>query len=147
MIYSINKSMKINYYNLNIIIIYMMEYILYTLIGALSGISMGTIGIGAGIITIPLLILTGMDMNTAVGCVLLMQLLPQSLPGVIVYHREEYIHYESAFVVILGSILGIFIGSLLISYKVLTEEMCYKIITLVLIITTIMFIKQHFMKK
>ena len=125
----------------------MMEYILYTLIGVLSGISMGTIGIGAGIITIPLLILTGMDINTAVGCVLLMQLLPQSLPGVIVYHREEYIHYESAFVVILGSILGIFIGSLLISYKVLTEEMCYKIITLVLIITTIMFIKQHFMKK
>ena len=126
---------------------YMLKYILYTFIGVLSGISMGTIGIGAGIITIPLLIISGMDMNTAVGCVLLMQLLPQSLPGVIVYHREGYIHYESAFVVILGSILGIFIGSLLISYKVLTEEICYKIITFILIITTMMFIKQNFMKK
>jgi hypothetical protein len=43
--------------------------------------------------------------------------------------------------VILGSILGIFIGSILISYKVFTEEIYYKIIT------TMMFIKQNFMKK
>jgi len=121
----------------------MYNYILYVLIGILSGISMGTIGIGAGIITMPLLILTGMSVNKAVGCILLMQLLPQSLPGVLIYHREKNIEYESAFIVILGSILGIIIGSLLISHKIVDEPMCYKIITLVLIITTGMFIKQQ----
>jgi len=121
----------------------MYNYILYALIGILSGISIGTIGIGAGIITMPMLILTGMSVNKAVGCILLMQLLPQSLPGVLIYHREKNIEYESAFVVILGSILGIIIGSLLISHKIVVEPMCYKIITFVLIITTGMFIKQQ----
>ena len=44
-------------------------YIIYALIGILSGISMGIIGIGAGVITLPLLLATGMNIKKAVGCI------------------------------------------------------------------------------
>ena len=66
-------------------------YIIYALIGILSGISMGIIGIGAGVITLPLLLATGMNIKKAVGCILLMQLLPQSLAGVLIYHKDKNI--------------------------------------------------------
>ena len=44
----------------------MLNEIILMLIGALGGLSMGIIGVGAGIITIPLLILFGLNLRTAV---------------------------------------------------------------------------------
>ena len=85
----------------------------YLMIGCLAGIAMGSIGIGAGMITIPLLLMTGLDINQAVGASLVMQLLPQSLPGVMLYKSNNMIHWESALYVVLGSCLGIFILSLI----------------------------------
>ena len=38
-----------------------LHYIIYFLIGAISGISMGIIGVGAGMLTIPLLLYTGLS--------------------------------------------------------------------------------------
>ena len=67
----------------------MLIEIIYIIIGTLAGLSMGIIGIGAGIITIPLLIYSGMNIRTAVGCSLVMQLLPQSLPGVLLYQKKK----------------------------------------------------------
>ena len=60
-------------------------YILYLLIGVLSGVSMGIIGVGAGMITIPLLLYTGLSVQQAVATSLIIQLLPQSLPGCLLY--------------------------------------------------------------
>uniref|UniRef100_A0A6C0JGL6 Membrane transporter protein n=1 Tax=viral metagenome TaxID=1070528 RepID=A0A6C0JGL6_9ZZZZ len=118
-------------------------YIIYLIIGILAGISMGIIGIGAGVITLPLLIYSGMNIRKAVGCILLMQLLPQSLFGVISYHEKGFIEYHTALTVTLGSIFGIIIGSSLVSRGYINEDLTYKILTIILIITAIAFTKRH----
>lgn len=54
-----------------------MHFFIYVMIGALSGISMGIVGVGAGMITIPLLIYTGLTVKQAVGISLIMQFYPK----------------------------------------------------------------------
>jgi uncharacterized membrane protein YfcA len=118
-------------------------YIIYALIGMLAGISMGIIGIGAGVITLPLLLATGMNIKKAVGCILLMQLLPQSLAGVLIYHKDKNIDYTSSLIVIAGSVLGIIIGAYMVSSNMISESFTYKLLTIVLICTSIVFTKKY----
>ena len=118
-------------------------YIIYALIGILAGISMGIIGIGAGVITLPLLLATGMNIKKAVGCILLMQLLPQSLAGVLIYHNDKNIEYTSAFIVIFGSVIGIIIGAYMVSNDIISESLTYKLLTIVMIFTSIVFTKKY----
>jgi len=122
----------------------MIQLILFFIIGALAGISMGTIGIGAGVITIPLLTYCGMNINNAVGAGLFMQLLPQSLPGFYLYHKKGYIDYLSSFVVVLGSLIGILLGAYLITHDYISEKMLYKLLTILLIIVTTYYTKISF---
>tara|TARA_B100000524_G_scaffold348378_1_gene252722 strand:+ start:39 stop:422 length:384 start_codon:yes stop_codon:yes gene_type:complete len=121
----------------------MLVEIIYIIIGTLAGLSMGIIGVGAGIITIPLLIYSGMNIRTAVGCSLVMQLLPQSLPGVLLYQKKNYIDWYKSILVVLGSLFGIMLGSYFVSNNYITEKMTYKILTVILIITTVVFVKEH----
>lgn len=126
-------------------VIYMniVAYILYTIIGISAGLSMGIIGVGAGIITIPALIYTGMEIRTAVGCSLVMQLLPQSLPGVLLYNKKNYIDWYASLIVVIGSLIGIALGSYLVTYDYITEKNTYKFLTLMLIITSVIFTRQY----
>ena len=122
----------------------MLKELIYILIGSIAGVSMGIIGVGAGIITIPLLIYSGMNIKTAVGCSLVMQLLPQSLPGVLLYHNQDFIDWNSSILVVFGSLIGIFIGAYLVSCNIISEKMTYKLLTILLICTSIVFTKDHF---
>jgi len=121
----------------------MFKEIIYILIGSIAGLSMGIIGVGAGIITIPLLIYSGMNIRTAVGCSLVMQLLPQSLPGVLLYNKKNYIEWFNSLLVVFGSLIGILIGAFLVSNNYITEKMTYKLLTIILIITTVIFVKEY----
>lgn len=118
-------------------------YILYTIIGIFAGLSMGIIGVGAGIITIPALVYSGMDIRSAVGCSLVMQLLPQSLPGVLLYDGRNFIDWHASFIVVLGSLIGIALGSYLVTYNYVNEKNTYKFLTFMLIITSIIFTKRY----
>lgn len=122
----------------------MIQLILYFLIGSLAGISMGTVGVGAGVISIPLLTYCGMSINNAVGAGLFMQLLPQSLPGFYLYHKKGYIDYLSSCVVVLGSLVGILCGAYLITNDYISEKMLYKLLTILLIIVSIYYTKKSF---
>ena len=117
----------------------MVDYVLYIFIGVLAGIFMGMIGMGAGVITVPLLINTGMGLHNAVGASLLKQLLPQSLPGVLLYHHKGYINYRDSLLVIFGSLLGIGAGSYMMVNEYITERMAYKILTYMMIMITCVF--------
>lgn len=118
-------------------------YIIYLLIGVLCGVFMGSIGIGAGLITVPLLNYTGMSLRNAVGCSLLMQLLPQSLPGVFIYHKKGYIDYYPSFTVIFGSLIGITIGAYIIANDLIEKKYVYKILSIILIIFSFIYAKDH----
>ena len=106
----------------------LLRMILYFLIGALSGISMGIVGVGAGMLTIPLLIYSGLSLQESVGISLIMQLLPQSLPGVMLYYNEGNITYTTiiiALFVVFGSLLGIYLGSYLVNKNYVNLKFMY----------------------
>jgi uncharacterized membrane protein YfcA len=112
----------------------MFNEMILMLIGGLGGLSMGIIGVGAGIITIPLLILFGLNLRTAVGCALIMQLIPQTLPAVILYHKENYINYYFSILVVIGSLIGTYIGAYIVSNKYISEHISHKILAVFLLI-------------
>ena len=112
----------------------MLNEIVLMLIGALGGLSMGIIGVGAGILTIPLLILFGLNLRTAVGCALIMHLLPQTLPAVILYNKANYINYYFSILVVIGSLIGTYIGAYIVSNKYISESASHKILAVFLLI-------------
>lgn len=125
-------------------------YVIYFLIGAVSGTFMGIIGVGAGMITIPLLIYTGLSVKQSVAISLIMQLLPQSLPGVLMYYNENYITYKILFIslfIVLGSFVGIYLGSYLVLEKLVNEDISYIILSLLLILSGIYIMYEHVIHK
>lgn len=113
----------------------------FFVIGSVAGISMGTIGMGAGLIAVPLLIHSGLTVHQSISVIMLMQLLPQSLPGV--YNYREHILLEPSVLVIVGSIFGIWLGSHLVVNNYLKEAHIYRIITIFLFISSIYFYYKH----
>tara|TARA_A100001015_G_C14706265_1_gene600274 strand:- start:257 stop:631 length:375 start_codon:yes stop_codon:yes gene_type:complete len=119
------------------------EIIILSLIGIFSGLSMGSIGIGAGLVTVPLLILYGINIKTAIALIMVMQLLPQSIIGVINYWN--YINWYQSFIIIFANFIGISIGSYIVTNKYISELILYKIFTIFLIIITIYFSIKYLM--
>jgi len=119
----------------------MLLYIAYAFIGLLAGISMGTIGMGAGLITVPLLTMTGLQIKQVIAVIMVMQLLPQSIAGVINY--REHIDWTSTIIVIVGSLFGIWLGSYLVMYNYIDERMLYRSLTIFLFLSSIYFFKNH----
>lgn len=107
------------------------------LIGILVGISMGSTGIGAGLLTMPMLIQTGLSFKEAVSVSMLMQLLPQSVLGVRNYWSE--IKWGVSLRVILSSVIGIYIGSVIVTKNIISQTILYKILTLFLFFSSIYF--------
>ena len=121
-------------------------YGIYLLIGILSGVSMGIIGVGAGMLTIPLLLYTGLSVQEAVATSLIIQLLPQSLPGVMLYWNKKVINLKliiiSAFLLI-GSLIGIYIGSYLVTKNIInTEEMHILLASILFVSSLYIFYKE-----
>jgi hypothetical protein len=119
----------------------MLKELIYILIGSITGISMGIIGIGAGLISMPLLIYSGLSIKQSVGTAMVMQLLPQSIPGVINYWKD--ILWKPSILVILGSILGIWFGSYLVKNNFIKERILYRAITIFLLVSSIYFYYEH----
>ena len=115
----------------------MFIYILYSIVGIIVGISMGITGIGAGLLTITLLSYLGVDIKQAVGVCMIMQLFPQSVAGV--YNYWNHTDIFMSMLVTIFSFFGIWIGSYLVKENYVSELFIYKLITLFLFFTTIVF--------
>jgi len=121
-------------------------YILYLIIGVVSGISMGVVGMGAGILTIPFLIYTGLELKQAVAIALIIQLLPQSLPGVYSFYKKGYINYSILFIsllVLIGSLVGIQIGVYLSTNDIINKKETYRILSYFLILSGLYIYYKH----
>ena len=113
------------------------DFIILSLIGIFCGISMGSIGIGGGVIVMPLLVLYGISFKTAVAAIMVMQLFPQSILGVINYYKD--INWYISLIILIGSFIGIYIGSYIVSNNYISELTIFKILTIMLIIISIYF--------
>jgi uncharacterized protein len=86
--------------------------ILLLSIGLVAGFFSGLIGIGGGIIIVPLLVfLFAMDQKTAQGTTLCMFLLPIGIPSVYNYYKAGHVDFKSAAIIAITFIVGSYFGS------------------------------------
>jgi len=85
--------------------------ILLLCIGLLAGILSGLIGIGGGIIMIPLLLLLGLSQHQAQGTSLAVLAVPVTALAAFNYYKEGYVDWKYAALIAVFFVIGGYIGS------------------------------------
>ncbi len=80
-------------------------------VGLLAGMLSGMIGVGGGIIIVPLLVLFGFTQHQAQGTSLAALLPPVTLLAVINYNKAGHINWKYALIISLIFIVGGYLGS------------------------------------
>ncbi len=85
---------------------------LYILTGLLAGILSGLIGIGGGVIIIPILVLIfGLSQKTAQGTTLALLVPPIGLLAAWAYYKQGYVNFPIAGFICLGFVIGGLLGA------------------------------------
>jgi len=122
--------------------------ILFLLTGIITGILMGVVGIGGGALLIPMLMMLGLSIKEAIAMSLVLQMVPQTLPGVYLYYKQGYVKIYKSIALIIGSVIGVFIGSYLVVNNFISEKiMLYTLGVCLLVIGIIMIIYNYFINK
>ena len=102
-----------------------MIIIFYILLGILAGGLSGLIGIGGGIIIVPALVfLFGMSQQSAQGTTLALLVPPIGILAAMQYYKQGHVDIRVAIFIIIGFLLGSFLGSklaLFIPTNILTK--------------------------
>jgi len=85
--------------------------IILILIGVIAGMLSGLIGIGGGIIIVPMLLLLGLTQQQAQGTSLAVMLPPIAFLAVINYHKAGQIEWKYAVIISAFFIIGSYFGS------------------------------------
>lgn len=81
-------------------------------VGLAAGFLSGLVGIGGGIIIVPVLVyFLGFSQHQAQGTTLFMFLLPIGIFGVLNYHKQGYVDYKTALIICSTFIFGSYFGS------------------------------------
>ena len=90
----------------------MSDILIYLIIGLCAGILSGLIGIGGGIIIIPVLVLLfGMSQHEAQGTTLAMMVPPIGILAAWTYYKNGYVNLPIAMFLCIGFLFGGFIGA------------------------------------
>ena len=102
----------VSYFLINNLEFVMKELLILIFIGLLTGLLSGLLGIGGGIIVVPLLVLLlGYSQHTAQGTSLAMLLPPIGLLAVINYYQNGNVNIKAAIILIITFLIGSFISS------------------------------------
>ena len=86
--------------------------IVLVIIGLFAGILSGLVGVGGGILIIPLLImLLGFTQHQAQGTALFAMLPPIGILAALNYYKEGFVKYEYALVIAIAFVVGGYFGS------------------------------------
>ncbi len=86
--------------------------LLLLLIGLIAGYLSGLIGIGGGVVIVPVLVyILGMNQKAAQGTTLFMFLFPIGILGVFNYYKQGQLDYKYALIMALTFIIGSYFGS------------------------------------
>ena len=81
-------------------------------VGLVAGFLSGMVGIGGGIIIVPVLVyFLGFTQHQAQGTTLFMFLLPIGILGVMNYHKQGYVDYKTALFICSTFVFGSYFGS------------------------------------
>ena len=87
-------------------------FVVLIIIGLLAGIISGLVGVGGGIIIIPLLIMMlGLTQYQAQGTALFVMLPPIGILAAMNYFKQGYVKWEYAVVIALTFVIGGYLGS------------------------------------
>jgi uncharacterized membrane protein YfcA len=106
--------------------------LLLMLSGVLAGVFSGLIGIGGGIIMVPMLLLLGLTHHQAQGTSLATLMVPVTFLAVMNYHKEGHVQWHFAIVIAVCFFIGGFLGSKIAVN--LDQKMIKKIFAVVLIV-------------
>ena len=85
--------------------------IVFLLIGSATGFLSGMMGVGGGAVMISLLVILGnMEQHLAQGTSLL-AMIPVSISGALTYYKLGYVHMNIAWGLVIGSLIGGFLGA------------------------------------
>lgn len=103
-------------------------------IGILAGFLSGLVGVGGGIIIVPVLVyFLGFSQHEAQGTTLFMFLLPIGILGVINYYKAGYVDFKAAFIIGVTFVAGSYLGSkLAISIDQKTVQRIFGVIILLI---------------
>ncbi len=89
------------------------SFILLCLTGIVAGVIAGGLGVGGGILIVPVLVLLfGMTQHEAQGTSLAVLLPPVSILALISYHKKGFVNYKFAAILIVTFIIGSYLGGL-----------------------------------
>ena len=81
-------------------------------VGLTAGFLSGMVGIGGGIIIVPVLVyFLGFTQHQAQGTTLFMFLLPIGILGVMNYHKQGHVDFKTAFIIATTFVVGSYFGS------------------------------------
>ena len=84
-----------------------MNMLLYLILGLVTGVFSGLIGIGGAIIIIPCLVLLfGLSQHTAQGTTLALMVPPIGLLAALIYYKQGYVDLKIAGLICLGFFIG-----------------------------------------
>jgi len=87
--------------------------LLLCLTGILAGIIAGSMGVGGGILIVPVLVLFfGMTQHEAQGTSIAVLIPPVSILALISYHKKGFVNYKFALILIVTFIIGSYLGGL-----------------------------------
>ena len=112
------------------------SFILLCLAGILAGVIAGSLGVGGGILIVPVLVLLfGMTQHEAQGTSLAVLLPPVSILALISYHKRGFVNYKFALILIITFVIGSYLGGLFAVH--LPEKELKKIFGILLLIAGI----------
>ncbi|MBN8691739.1 MAG: sulfite exporter TauE/SafE family protein [Bacteroidetes bacterium] len=89
-----------------------MDILILLLVGLLAGILSGMVGIGGGIIIVPVLVyFLQFSQHKAQGTTLFMFLLPIGILGVMNYYKAGYVDFKTAIIIGSTFVIGSYFGS------------------------------------
>lgn len=87
-------------------------YLLFVLIGVFAGLSAGLLGIGGGVIIVPMLVyLAGFSQHVATGTSLAILLPPVGLAATLEYYRHGNVDLKAALVIALSLFVTSWVGA------------------------------------
>ncbi len=86
--------------------------LLFVILGVTAGILSGLVGVGGGVVIVPLLIfLFGFSQHEAQGTTLALLVPPIGLPAAWTYYKGGYVNFEVALLICAGFFLGGLLGA------------------------------------
>ena len=90
---------------------YKRQILLLVVTGVLAGILSGLVGVGGGIIIVPMLLMVGFSQKLAQGTSLGVLLLPVGILAVIQYYKAGYVDVKALIIIALTFVVGSYFGS------------------------------------